>query len=194
MGFPEDSKQFVRAGEEQKCARWTQIFGRDYDFAGQTARSGGPLTAAACGEELIACYQRVCGLLQPSGAAGGVGLRPNGVLINWYDGGQHYIGAHSDDESQLVPGAPIVSVSWGARRRFRMIPKKPKPPKAAAAAAKQRREKLEVELGDGDLLIMGGSCQKTHKHEVPKTARMVGKRINATFRCFRAAEPPASSG
>lgn len=44
--------------------------------------------------------------------------------------------------------------------------------------------KLDLEVGDGDLVVMGGDCQKTHKHEVPKTNQLVGRRINATFRTF----------
>jgi len=37
-------------------------------------------------------------------------------------------------------------------------------------------------LGHGDLLVMGGSCQRTWEHAVPKTARPVGPRISAQFR------------
>jgi alkylated DNA repair dioxygenase AlkB len=37
-------------------------------------------------------------------------------------------------------------------------------------------------LGHGDLLVMGGSCQRTWEHAVPKTARPVGPRISVQFR------------
>ena len=37
-------------------------------------------------------------------------------------------------------------------------------------------------LGHGDLLVMGGSCQRTWEHSVPKTARGVGPRISVQFR------------
>ena len=37
-------------------------------------------------------------------------------------------------------------------------------------------------LGHGDLLVMGGSCQRTWEHAVPKTARPVGPRISIQFR------------
>ncbi|WP_068396310.1 alpha-ketoglutarate-dependent dioxygenase AlkB [Kribbia dieselivorans] len=37
-------------------------------------------------------------------------------------------------------------------------------------------------LGHGDLLVMGGSCQRTWDHAVPKTRRPVGPRISAQFR------------
>ncbi len=38
------------------------------------------------------------------------------------------------------------------------------------------------ELGHGDLIVMGGSCQRTWEHAVPKTARLVGPRISVQFR------------
>ena len=41
---------------------------------------------------------------------------------------------------------------------------------------------LRYELGRGDLLVMGGSCQRTWEHAVPKTARPVGPRISVQFR------------
>lgn len=37
-------------------------------------------------------------------------------------------------------------------------------------------------LGHGDLIVMGGSCQRTWEHAVPKTARPVGPRISVQFR------------
>lgn len=37
-------------------------------------------------------------------------------------------------------------------------------------------------LGHGDLLVMGGSCQRTWEHAVPKTARSIGPRISVQFR------------
>jgi len=41
---------------------------------------------------------------------------------------------------------------------------------------------LRYELGHGDLLVMGGSCQRTWEHAVPKTARPAGPRISIQFR------------
>jgi alkylated DNA repair dioxygenase AlkB len=41
---------------------------------------------------------------------------------------------------------------------------------------------LRHELGHGDLLVMGGSCQRTWEHAVPKTARATGPRISVQFR------------
>ena len=41
---------------------------------------------------------------------------------------------------------------------------------------------LRYEIGHGDLLVMGGSCQRTWEHAVPKTAQAVGPRISVQFR------------
>ena len=41
---------------------------------------------------------------------------------------------------------------------------------------------LRYEIGHGDLLVMGGSCQRTWEHSVPKTTQAVGPRISVQFR------------
>jgi alkylated DNA repair dioxygenase AlkB len=41
---------------------------------------------------------------------------------------------------------------------------------------------LRHDVGHGDLVVMGGSCQRTWEHAVPKTARAVGPRISIQFR------------
>lgn len=41
---------------------------------------------------------------------------------------------------------------------------------------------LRHDLGHGDLLVMGGSCQRTWEHAVPKSARAAGPRISVQFR------------
>ncbi len=41
---------------------------------------------------------------------------------------------------------------------------------------------IKNNLGHGDLIVMGGSCQRTWEHAIPKTARAVGPRISVQFR------------
>jgi alkylated DNA repair dioxygenase AlkB len=41
---------------------------------------------------------------------------------------------------------------------------------------------LAFRIGHGDLLVMGGSCQRTWEHAVPKTARAVGPRVSVQLR------------
>jgi alkylated DNA repair dioxygenase AlkB len=43
-------------------------------------------------------------------------------------------------------------------------------------------ETIRLDLGHGDLVVMGGSCQRTWEHAVPKTAKPVGPRISVQFR------------
>jgi alkylated DNA repair dioxygenase AlkB len=41
---------------------------------------------------------------------------------------------------------------------------------------------LRHDLGHGDLLVMGGSCQRTWEHAIPKSTRVAGPRISVQFR------------
>ena len=95
----------------------------------------------------------------------------NACLENWYEP-DSMMGLHSDDEEYLRPEFPIFSVSWGGSRRFLL-------------RSKHSDEMKELWLDDGDLLVMGGTTQKTHKHEVPKhrlTDARTSNRINWTIR------------
>ncbi|MFC4912771.1 alpha-ketoglutarate-dependent dioxygenase AlkB [Actinomadura gamaensis] len=41
---------------------------------------------------------------------------------------------------------------------------------------------LRYDIGHGDLIVMGGSCQRTWEHAIPKSARPLGPRISVQFR------------
>lgn len=94
----------------------------------------------------------------------------NSVLCNHYEHGQHSMGWHSDNESELGDRPVIASLSLGTGRRFILRRKKDKT---------NRHEWL---LGHGDLFVMRGDTQKVWDHSIPKTAKPVGPRINLTFR------------
>ncbi len=99
-----------------------------------------------------------------------LGVRFNGVLANCYRDGRDSMGWHSDDERELGPDPLIASLSFGATRRFRL-------------QDKARAEKpVSIELAAGSLLVMSGATQRNYRHDLPKTARAVGERINLTFR------------
>lgn len=98
------------------------------------------------------------------------GIETNSCLCNLYRNGRDSIGLHADDERELGPLPQIASVSLGSTRRF---------------VLRQKGCKVEVTLGAGDLLIMGGTTQQNWKHEIPKTAAQVGERVNLTFRLIR---------
>jgi alkylated DNA repair dioxygenase AlkB len=55
-------------------------------------------------------------------------------------------------------------------------------PRALLLRPRGGGESLRYSLGHGDLVVMGGSCQRTWEHAVPKTAKPVGPRISIQFR------------
>ena len=95
----------------------------------------------------------------------------NSVLANLYRNGADSMGWHSDDEKELGSEPIIASLSLGAERRFLFRPRK------GIIAAKK-----DFLLQSGSLLIMRGRTQEHFQHAVPKTAKIVGERINLTFR------------
>lgn len=92
------------------------------------------------------------------------------VLLNLYRTGKDSNGWHADDEPELGQNPIIASVSLGAERYFHLRHKKDK------------TQRLKFALAHGSLLLMEGSTQHYWKHQVAKTAREVGPRINLTFR------------
>ncbi len=55
-------------------------------------------------------------------------------------------------------------------------------PRALALRPRGGGPSRRYEVGHGDLLVMGGSCQRTWEHAVPKTAQATGPRISVQFR------------
>ncbi len=55
-------------------------------------------------------------------------------------------------------------------------------PRALALRPRGGGATVRYALGHGDLVVMGGSCQRTWEHAVPKTAKSVGPRISVQFR------------
>jgi alkylated DNA repair dioxygenase AlkB len=55
-------------------------------------------------------------------------------------------------------------------------------PRALLLRPRGGGEPLRFEVGHGDLIVMGGSCQRTWEHAIPKTARPTGPRISVQFR------------
>ncbi len=94
----------------------------------------------------------------------------NGVLVNQYRDGQDSVAWHSDDEVSLGPDPIVASVSFGQSRRFQLKHKS------------KASERYQIELGHGSLLLMLSGVQQSWLHQVPKTRREVGPRINLTFR------------
>ena len=96
----------------------------------------------------------------------------NSVLSNLYRDGQDSMGWHQDNETELGTNPVIASLTLGESHRF-------------VLRHLSTKEKYEVELGHGSLLIMAGETQHYWQHSVPKTAKPKEERINLTFRHIR---------
>ena len=96
----------------------------------------------------------------------------NSVLLNLYRNGQDSISWHTDAEKELGINPVIASVNFGATRKFQL-------------RHIQTKQKIEIELTHGSLLIMQGELQHFWQHQVPKTSIPVGERINLTYRVIK---------
>ncbi|MDP2699526.1 alpha-ketoglutarate-dependent dioxygenase AlkB [Thalassospira sp.] len=104
------------------------------------------------------------------------GVAFNTVLLNRYRDGRDSVSWHADDEAVLGINPVIASLSFGAPRRFHF--------KHRASG-----ERIDVDLPHNSMLVMAGETQHCWIHQIPKTARPVGQRINLTFRQTRAERP-----
>jgi len=87
-----------------------------------------------------------------------------------YRDGHDSVAWHGDTIGRASTGDTMVAiVSLGASRRFLLRPR-------------GGGRSLRYQLGHGDLLVMGGSCQRTWEHSVPKTSRNVGPRLSVQYR------------
>lgn len=170
---PTDKTIIKFMGKEILTPRYQKIYGRDYFFAGVNNISE-PLETFPNDylNKLLIWSNDHMKRNKFYGDEFKKDLDLNGIVVNWYDEG-HYMGPHSDKERQLVPDMPIYSFSFGWSRDFDLIP-----------IGKPKAFKTRVLLNHNSLIIMGGTCQKTHKHAVPKRKKC-GKRINITLRCFK---------
>ncbi len=91
-------------------------------------------------------------------------------LLNLYRDGKDSNGWHSDDEKELGQNPVIASISLGAERFFHMRHK----------SDKTLKHKLLLE--HGSLLLMKGETQHFWQHQIAKTTKKIGERINLTFR------------
>jgi alkylated DNA repair dioxygenase AlkB len=94
----------------------------------------------------------------------------NSVLCNLYRDGQDSMGFHADAEPELGNNPIIASVSLGSTRRFVM------------RHVRDARERLDLDLPGGSLLVMEGTTQHFWRHGVPKQRSIAEPRINLTFR------------
>ena len=141
-----------------------------------------PRLTAVCGRSMdpatryrrpnpVQPWSPVAGALRSLVAAEVPGWEPNGLIANRYRDGADSISWHADDEPALGPSPVVASVSFGARRGFRLKPRSGGPA-------------ITVDLSHGDLLIMGGATQQEYVHAIAKSKRVNGPRVSLTFRRY----------
>jgi alkylated DNA repair dioxygenase AlkB len=90
------------------------------------------------------------------------------VSLALYRDGADSVAPHGDTTARDMDEAVVATVSLGEPRRFLL-----KPTEGGSSRS--------VPLGRGDLLVMGGTCQRTWRHSVPKVAQ-AGPRMAVMFR------------
>ncbi len=121
---------------------------------------GDPLPAVALNQAKLALLDHY---------RGEVGARFSTTGLCLYRDGRDSVAWHSDTIGRETEGDAIVAiVSLGSPRRLLL--------RAKGGGARRR-----YQVGGGDLLVMGGSCQRTWEHSVPKMSR-AGPRISVQYR------------
>ncbi len=157
--------------------KWKQesmnMYGRRIDFPRLTAWYGEndkPYSFSGITLQPLAWNQEILQIKEKIEPLSGVVF--NSVLLNLYRSGNDSISWHTDAEKELGDNPIIASVNFGATRKFQLKHIKTK-------------EKLEIELTHGSLLIMQGELQHFWQHQVPKTSKPVNERVNLTFRVIK---------
>jgi alkylated DNA repair dioxygenase AlkB len=156
---PAEYHTILMRGRLVKTPRWQQAYGADYHYTGRVNKAI-PLTPL---------LRRILEWGQET-----IDERLNGVLVNWYDARlRHYIGPHRDSTVSMIPGSPIVTISVGEERLFRLRPWR-----------RKNAAPLDFPAPDGAVFVMPYETNLAFTHEVPYFARYRGRRISITLRAF----------
>ena len=112
-------------------------------------------------------------LVEPLSARYGVAI--DSCLVNLYRDGSDAVAWHADTVRKVLRDPLVLTVSLGARRSFLLRP--------ATGGPIARR----YAPGEGDLIVMGGSCQHDWHHTVPRERSASGARMSITLRHSRPA-------
>jgi Alkylated DNA repair protein len=93
----------------------------------------------------------------------------NSCLLNLYHSGDEGMAWHSDGEPDLKKNGAIASVTFGAERKF-------------SFKHKQSKQRVDILLEHGSLLVMKDVTQTYWLHRLPPTRSVTRPRVNLTFR------------
>lgn len=112
----------------------------------------------------------------------------NSVLCNLYRDGQDSVSWHADDEPELGSAPVIASYTLGTCRDFQIKDKSCQNNKNSDNNKNNHKNKtsaprlIKLPLPHNSLLIMPAGFQEHYIHQIAKTKKLVGPRINLTFR------------
>ncbi|HEY0705558.1 MAG TPA: alpha-ketoglutarate-dependent dioxygenase AlkB [Polyangia bacterium] len=164
-------------GELSWEAREIVLFGRRI-LQPRLIAWGGPLPYRYSGQTLPPRPLPPCTAALLGQVTEQLGVPFNHVLANLYRNGDDSMGMHADAEPELGVDPVVATLSLGATRRMRVAPRK-----GVDGAPR------DIELGAGDLLVMGGTCQRYFLHGIPRVrsrgdlpGEAVAERISLTLR------------
>jgi alkylated DNA repair dioxygenase AlkB len=114
----------------------------------------------------------------------------SGVHANFYPDGNSSVQKHSDNEKQLIEGAPIFSYTYlfgdnpTLARDFTVWKMKSSGDVVEESTGRSKARLADITLYSGDLLVMQGEMQKYFEHSIEKQNRSVAQRLNFTVRKF----------
>ncbi len=155
---PKEFHNVKMYGKEVLTPRWQQAYGKNYNYSG-SKNNALPIP------EILFCFL--------DWSQKNIDHRLNGLLLNWYDGQKgHYIGAHRDDTRDLLTDSPIVTISLGEDRIFRL---------------RRFKEKgfKDITFKNGEVIVIPWNTNLEWTHEVPNSKKYNKKRISITIRAYK---------
>jgi alkylated DNA repair dioxygenase AlkB len=146
--------------ELSRSMRWRQESREMYERQVEVPRLYAVLPEDGAGPPILDAMRRVL--------SGRYGEEFERVSVAYYRDGRDSVAFHGDYVARNLPEALVATVSVGAPRRFLMRPK-------------GGGRSVALSLGWGDLLVMGGTSQRTWQHAIPKVSE-ADPRISIMFR------------
>lgn len=155
---PHEKHVVMMHGRLVPTPRWQQAYGADYHYTGRVNQ------ALPVPSELSPFLAWAQAEIYPA---------LNGLLLNWYEGPNHYIGPHHDSTKNMVDDAPIVTASFEETRVFRL-----------SRCAGDNKDVRDFPAPHGTIFVMPFNTNRIWKHGVPKSAKYTGRRVSVTIRAF----------
>ena len=154
---PAERSEIFLHGKWREIPRFQKAYGMDYRFSGQISQ------ALPIPDLLRPFHEWSCEAIDS---------RLNGLLLNWYDAEHgHYMGKHRDSTVNLVPDSPIVTISIGATRVFRLRPYK-------------GNGYVDFSADNGAVFVIPFNTNLAWTHEITHRKSNREERVSITLRAF----------